>query len=568
MKKRAGKNRYRRFLALIAILMLTLSLGTCAGLAEAVRTDSGKKPVVLVVMDGVGETSEELGNMVIKATTPVLDRLKANDPFRTLQAHGTAVGMPSDEDMGNSEVGHNTLGCGQIYAQGARLVNESIENGRIYQSGTWKELVSGVQASGGTLHFIGLLSDGNIHSNIAHLFAMLKEAKAEGVAKVRVHILLDGRDVPITSALEYVDQLEETLASLNDSSFDGRIASGGGRMKITMDRYEADWDMVRKGWELHVHGTGRQFASAREAIETFREETPGITDQDLPGFVVASDGQPVGAMHDGDSVILFNFRGDRALELSMAFDGDASFDKFDRGEVPQVAFAGMLQYDRDLQIPRKYLVSPPQFSYTLTELLVENGLPEYACSETQKFGHVTYFWNGNRSEKFSEELETWEEIPSDNRSFDESPWMKATEIADRVIEAIASGKYAFIRCNLPNGDMVGHTGNLVATEIAVEAVDLSLGRILSACDEYGCILLVTADHGNCEQMLEKNKKGEITARTAHTVNPVPFIIHDKDERHELDMETPFGLANVAPTIAELLGVEPYDCWEKSMLKEP
>jgi len=565
MKMRTIQNSWRRFRILLFTLIFTLGAGTC--LSESIRTDSGKKPVVLVVMDGVGETSEELGNMVIKATTPVLDRLKANDPFRTLQAHGTAVGMPSDEDMGNSEVGHNTLGCGQIYAQGARLVNESIENGRIYQSGTWKELVSGVQASGGTLHFIGLLSDGNIHSNIAHLLAMLKEAKAEGVAKVRVHILLDGRDVPITSALEYVDQLEETLASLNDSSFDGRIASGGGRMKITMDRYEADWDMVRKGWELHVHGTGRQFASAREAIETFREETPGITDQDLPGFVVASDGQPVGAMHDGDSVILFNFRGDRALELSMAFDGDASFDKFDRGEVPQVAFAGMLQYDRDLQIPRKYLVSPPQFSHTLTELLVENGLPEYACSETQKFGHVTYFWNGNRSEKFSEELETWEEIPSDNRSFDESPWMKATEIADRVIEAIASGKYAFIRCNLPNGDMVGHTGNLVATEIAVEAVDLSLGRILSACDEYGCILLVTADHGNCEQMLEKNKKGEITARTAHTVNPVPFIIHDKDDRHELDMETPFGLANVAPTVAELLGVEPYDCWEKSMLKD-
>lgn len=565
MKMRTIQNSWRRFRILLFTLIFTLGAGTC--LSESIRTDSGKKPVVLVVMDGVGETSEELGNMVIKATTPVLDRLKANDPFRTLQAHGTAVGMPSDEDMGNSEVGHNTLGCGQIYAQGARLVNESIENGRIYQSGTWKELVSGVQASGGTLHFIGLLSDGNIHSNIAHLLAMLKEAKAEGVAKVRVHILLDGRDVPITSALEYVDQLEVTLASLNDSSFDGRIASGGGRMKITMDRYEADWDMVRKGWELHVHGTGRQFASAREAIETFREETPGIMDQDLPGFVVASDGQPVGAMHDGDSVILFNFRGDRALELSMAFDGDASFDKFDRGEVPQVAFAGMLQYDRDLQIPRKYLVSPPQFSHTLTELLVVNGLPEYACSETQKFGHVTYFWNGNRSEKFSEELETWEEIPSDNRSFDESPWMKATEIADRVIEAIASGKYAFIRCNLPNGDMVGHTGNLVATEIAVEAVDLSLGRILSACDEYGCILLVTADHGNCEQMLEKNKKGEITARTAHTVNPVPFIIHDKDERHELDMETPFGLANVAPTVAELLGVEPYGCWEKSMLKD-
>ena len=525
-----------------------------------------KKPVVLVVMDGVGESNEELGNMVMKATTPTLDKLKANDPFRIIKAHGTAVGLPSDDDMGNSEVGHNALGCGQVYSQGAKLVNESIESGSIYASETWQKLVAGVKASGGALHFIGLLSDGNVHSNIGHLLAMLKEAKAEGVGKARVHILLDGRDVPATSALEYVDQLEKTIAELKDASYDVRIASGGGRMQITMDRYQANWGMVEKGWNIHVHGEGRQFASAKEAIETYRSEQPGVIDQDLPGFVIAENGAPVGPMKDGDSVILFNFRGDRALELSMAFDGDASFDKFDRGAVPNVLYAGMLEYDGDLHIPHKYMVNPPQIRHTLTELLVENGINEYACSETQKYGHVTYFWNGNRSEKFSEELETWEEVPSDVRSFDECPWMKGTEITDLVIAAIESGKYGFIRCNFPNGDMVGHTGNLYATEIAVETVDLCLTRIRKACDEHGCILVVTADHGNSDQMLEKNKKGAVSVRTAHSLRPVPFIIHDPDERHEMDTESPFGLANVAPTVVELLGLKPYDCWDKSMLK--
>ena len=525
-----------------------------------------KKPVVLVVMDGVGESSEELGNMVMKATTPTLDELKANDPFRIIKAHGTAVGLPSDDDMGNSEVGHNALGCGQIYSQGAKLVNESIESGKIYASETWKNLVAGVKSSGGALHFIGLLSDGNVHSNIGHLLAMLKEAKAEGVSKARVHILLDGRDVPATSALDYVDQLENTIAELKDASYDVRIASGGGRMQITMDRYQANWGMVERGWNIHVHGEGRTFASAREAIETYRAEQPGVIDQDLPGFVIAENGVPVGPMKDGDSVILFNFRGDRALELSMAFDGDASFDKFNRGAMPKVLYAGMLEYDGDLHIPHKYLVNPPQIRHTLTELLVENGINEYACSETQKYGHVTYFWNGNRSEKFSEELETWEEVPSDVRSFDECPWMKGTEITDLVIAAIESGKYGFIRCNFPNGDMVGHTGNLEATEIAVETVDLCLTRILKACDEHGCILVVTADHGNSDQMLEKNKKGAVSVRTAHSLRPVPFIIHDADARHEMDTESPFGLANVAPTVVELLGLKPYDCWEKTMLK--
>ena len=523
-----------------------------------------KKPVVLVIMDGVGETPEELGNMVLRANTPTLDALKASCPWTTIKAHGGAVGLPSDDDMGNSEVGHNALGCGQIYSQGAKLVNESIESGSVFRSETWKDIVGSVAAGGKTLHFIGLLSDGNVHSNIRHLLAMLAQAKKEGVRRARVHVLLDGRDVPATSALEYVGMLEETLANLNDDTFDGRIASGGGRMKITMDRYQANWPMVKAGWDVHVHGEGRHFPNCTEAIETLRQET-GAIDQDLPAFVIAEDGEPVGAIADGDGVILYNFRGDRALELSMAFDGDASFDKFDRGVIPQVKYAGMLQYDGDLKIPKNYLVNPPQIRETLTELLVAHGIREYAVSETQKYGHVTYFWNGNRSEKFSEELEDYCEIPSDVRSFDECPWMKGTEIADKVIEAIESGRYGFIRCNFPNGDMVGHTGNLDATEIAVESVDLELARIRKACDAAGCILVVTADHGNSDQMLEKNKKGAVEVRTAHSLNPVPFIISDGETRHDLK-DGSFGLANVAPTIAELMGIKPYDSWEESMLK--
>ena len=335
-------------------------------------------------------------------------------------------------------------------------------------------------------------------------------------------------------------------------------------MKITMDRYQANWQMVKDGWEVHVHGEGRQFANAKEAVDTLRAET-GAIDQDLGSFVIAENGKPVGAMEDGDSVILFNFRGDRALEISMAFDGDASFDKFDRGAIPNVKYAGMLEYDGDLKIPHKYLVNPPQIKDTLTELLVAQGIKEYAVSETQKYGHVTYFWNGNRSGKVSEELEDYCEIPSDVRSFDEAPWMKATEIADCVMDAMKSHKYGFIRCNFPNGDMVGHTGSLDATEIAVESVDLQLARIKKVCDAEGYILVVTADHGNSDQMLEKNKKGNIEVRTAHSLNPVPFIIYDKDARHEMK-EGAFGLANVAPTVAGLLGIKPFDSWGESMLK--
>lgn len=520
------------------------------------------KPVLLVVMDGVGYSKTGLGDAVTEANTPTLDWLLANCPNTRLKAHGGAVGLPTDDDMGNSEVGHNALGCGQIYSQGAKLVNESIESGKMYESSAWKELVDNCKAKNSAMHFIGLLSDGNVHSNISHLFNMLNRAKAEGVSKARVHVLLDGRDVPATSAPIYIEQLEKVLAELNDASFDGKIASGGGRMKITMDRYQADWAMVERGWNTHVKGEGRQFASALEAVETLRSET-GVIDQDLPAFVVAENGEPVGKIVDGDSVVLFNFRGDRAIELSMAFDMD-EFNNFDRGAKPDVCYAGMLQYDGDMKLPARYLVNPPEITNTLSEVLVAAGLRQYAVSETQKYGHVTYFWNGNRSGKFSEELETFKEIPSDNVSFDQRPWMKSADIVDDLIEAIKSKKYDFLRCNFPNGDMVGHTGSMEATIVGVESVDLGLARLKKVCDEYGVTMLVTADHGNADEMLEKNKKGEVQVRTAHSLNPVPFIIYDKDVKYTIK-EGNYGLANVAPTVVKMMGLTAPDCWQDSMI---
>lgn len=291
-----------------------------------------KKPILVIVMDGVGETDRIEGNAVAAARTPTLDMLAAKCKKFSLKAHGTAVGLPGDDDMGNSEVGHNALGAGQVFAQGAKLVSQAIESGKMFDGATWKNAVARVK-DGATLHFIGLFSDGNVHSNISHLKAMIAQAKNEGVARVRIHILLDGRDVGETSALEYIDPFEAFLAELNGNGFDARIASGGGRMTITMDRYEANWAMVEAGYNTHVLGEGRFFACAREAVETYRAET-GKIDQDLPAFVIAEGGKPVGTIEDGDSVIFYNFRGDRAIEISRAFEDESV--PFTRKRVPDV----------------------------------------------------------------------------------------------------------------------------------------------------------------------------------------------------------------------------------------
>ena len=542
------------------------------------KFDGVKGPVVTIVMDGVGLAPDTVSNAVATSYTPNLDMLMAKYPMVSLKAHGTAVGLPSDDDMGNSEVGHNALGAGQVFAQGAKLVSNSIASGKMFASSTWQELIGNVKNNNSTLHFLGLFSDGNVHSHIDHLKDMLVQAKKEGVKTVRIHILIDGRDVGETSALEYINPFEAFIADLRDADFDIKIASGGGRMKITMDRYEANWAMVELGWKTHVLGEGRQFATAAEAVETYRAEYK-VIDQDLPPFVIAENGKPVGTVEDGDSVIFYNFRGDRSIEISKAFDGGDEFDKFDRVRKPSVCYAGMLEYDGDLHIPNKYLVNPPEITNTMSEYLAGTGVNQLAISETQKYGHVTYFWNGNKSGKFSEELETYIEVPSDVVPFEQRPWMKCAEITDKLIECLESGKYRYLRVNFPNGDMVGHTGSLAATRCSMEALDLQLGRLLPVIDKLGGVALITADHGNADEMLEMDKKtgapktdknGNYKSKTSHTLNPVPCIIYDntdaKDAYTVKADHGQFGLSNVAATMVNLMGYEAPDMWDESIIE--
>ncbi len=531
-------------------------------------------PVVLVIMDGVGYGKYVEGDAVKASKMKYLDWFTANCPHTKLKAHGTAVGLPSDDDMGNSEVGHNAIGCGRVFAQGAKLVGESIKSGLMYQGDTWKKLIKNVKDKDSTLHFIGLVSNGNVHGHIDHLKAMVAEANKEGIKKIRVHALLDGRDVDPTSALTFVTPLEEYLASFKDSDY--RIASGGGRMFITMDRYNADWPMVQRGWYAHVLGEGRQFESATKAIETYRSEQAGLLDQDMHEFVIAENGKPVGTVEDGDSVILYNFRGDRALEITNAFEAGSEFNHFDRKRVPACEYAGMMEYDGDAHIPHQYLVNPPSIDRTMGEYLTKTGVHLMAISETQKYGHVTYFFNGNRQGKFDEKLEDYVEIPSDVVPFEQRPWMKCAEITDKVIEAIKSGKYDHIRLNYPNGDMVGHTGVFNAVCCSMEGMDLQLGRLKAAIDEAGGILCLTADHGNSDDMYEHakdgsvkmDKNGEPKPKTSHSLNPVPGIIYDPEYKGEYDNEKlndGLGISSWPATLMELMGYLPPKDYDKSLI---
>ncbi|MCR4715065.1 MAG: 2,3-bisphosphoglycerate-independent phosphoglycerate mutase [Treponemataceae bacterium] len=539
-------------------------------------------PVVLVIMDGVGYGKYEEGDAVKASRMKYLDWFKANCPNTKLKAHGTAVGLPTDDDMGNSEVGHNAMGCGRVFAQGAKLVGESIANGSMFAAATWKKLVANVKANeakGAALHFIGLVSDGNVHSHIDHLKAMIAQAAKEGVKKLRVHALLDGRDVDPTSALNYITPLEEYLASFASQGCDYKIASGGGRMYMTMDRYNADWSMVERGWKAHVEGNGRLFPSATGAIETYRKEQPGVLDQDIHEFVITGDdGKPCGTINDGDSVIYFNFRGDRALEITRAFETPKGGDlPFERAKVPAVEYAGMMEYDGDAHVPAQYLVNPPSIDRTMGEYLTQTGVKLLAISETQKYGHVTYFFNGNKQGKFDEKLEDYIEVPSDVVPFEQRPWMKCAEITDKVIEAIKSGKYDHIRLNYPNGDMVGHTGVFNAVVCSMEGMDLQLGRLKTAIEEAGGILCLTADHGNSDDMYEHAKDGSVKtdkatgepkAKTSHSLNPVPGIIYDPEYKGEYDntkLNDGLGISSWPATLMMLMGYMPPADYDKSMI---
>ena len=523
-------------------------------------------PVLVIVADGVGVAPAGPSNAVTEASTPTLDLLTASELYTELAAHGPAVGLPTDDDMGNSEVGHNALGAGRIFAQGAKLVNKALASGAIFETDVWKQAVECGAAN--TLHLLGLHSNGGVHSTTEHLYQLLRRAADEGVTSCAVHILHDGRDVAQRSALTYIQQTEAVLSEINAAgASDGhernfRIASGGGRMTITMDRYEADWDMVERGYLCHTHGEGPVFASATDAVETMYAETDK-GDQYLGRFVVGDAAkQPVGAMHDGDAVLLFNYRGDRSIEISRAYE-EADFDVFDRAgangeQHPDVFYAGMLQYDGDALIPKRYLVAPPAIDRTMGEFLCAEGVRSFAISETQKFGHVTYFWNGNKSGYINESLETYVEIPSDNVEFDTTPAMKVREITAETIDLLRSGEYQFGRLNFPSGDMVGHTGHLHATVEAMEVIDECMAQLVEVIDELGGVIIYTADHGNADVMYTVDSSGDKHPKTSHTLSPVPFAIHDPNydgEYHMVDAAPgdAHGLANVAATVFNLLG---------------
>ena len=518
-------------------------------------------PVVLLILDGVGIGKNDDSNACFKANTPFLDTLKDNPIYFELKSHGTAVGMPTDNDMGNSEVGHNTLGAGRIFKQGSSLVKQSLESKALFQNKTYKDGIQNCINHNSTLHLIGLLSDGNVHNHIDYQIQLIKQAVHDGIKTIRLHCLLDGRDVEARSALTYIKTLREHIDPLK---CDIKIASGGGRMITTMDRYNADWRIVERGYNAHVHGIGQHVNKIEDAINQAYED-PSITDQYIPPFVITDKNGPIGTIKSNDTVFITNFRGDRAIEISEAFESK-NFTRFDRGNHPNVFFAGMMQYDGDRNIPTQFLVAPPQIDNPISNYLCAKNIRSLAISETQKYGHVTYFWNGNKSGYINKELETFIEIKSDLIPFDEAPNMKAYEITDKTIEQLKTKSYQFIRINFPNGDMVGHTGNFDATVSTMETIDECTSKIVSLVNELQGTTIVLADHGNADEMFTI-KNGKKIIKTAHTLNPVPCAIITKNPVTYIKntIETP-GLANVASTICNLLGYEKPEDYEYSLIK--
>ncbi|KAL6554428.1 Phosphoglucomutase-1 [Orobanche minor] len=519
------------------------------------------KTIAMVVLDGWGEANPDQYNCIHVAETPTMDSLKNGAPerWRLVKAHGEAVGLPTEDDMGNSEVGHNALGAGRIYAQGAKLVDIALETGKIYDGEGFKYIKQSF--ANGTLHLIGLLSDGGVHSRLDQLQLLLKGASEHGAQRIRVHILTDGRDVLDGSSVGFVETLENDLAKLREKGVDAQIASGGGRMYVTMDRYENDWDVVKRGWDAQVLGDApHKFKNPVEAVKKLRE-IPNTSDQYLPPFVIVDDnGKAVGPIVDGDAVVTINFRADRMVMLAKALEYE-DFDKFDRVRFPKIRYAGMLQYDGELKLPSHYLVSPPEIERTSGEYLVHNGIRTFACS--------CYF---------NPEMEEYVEIPSDSGiTFNVQPKMKALEIAEKARDAILSRKFDQVRVNLPNSDMVGHTGDIEATIVACKAADAAVKMILDAIEQVGGIYVVTADHGNAEDMVKRNKKGEplldksgnIQILTSHTLQPVPIAIGGPGlgpgVRFRKDVPDG-GLANVASTVMNLHGFEAPSDYQPTLIE--
>jgi len=521
---------------------------------------SGRGPLIHVVLDGWGVGAADETNAVNRANLPVMSRLIRGCPYTQLWTHGKYVGLPNEKDMGGSEVGHMTMGAGMVMEQGPTLIQNLLQSGEFFENPVLSRIIQNCVEHDTPLHLLGLLSNGNIHSHVDHTEVIIRHAFKSGIRRCYLHALLDGRDVGIQSALDFTEPFEKLFSELKRQRprIDYAFASGGGREVITMDR-DNNWEKIEAGWQIHVQGQSEnQFPSIRDAIEHFRKQNPEIIDQDIPGFVIIRNGEAVGRIEDKHALIFTNFRGDRANEFSQAVLAD-DFPYFERNRCPEVLFAGMTQYDQDNQIPPDYLVGTPVVEEPFGKRILELGLKQFRLSETQKFAHVTFFYNGGYREPLDPLQENYHFIASDKiPSFAECPAMKAPGISKKAVEFINSGEYQYGLINFANADMVGHTGDFQATVRAVEAVDAALDNIVRAIDAVNGLLVVTADHGNADEMLISNQNGTLEISTKHSLNPVPFLIYDPSYNGDYRLK-PFGqnynnnLSNIAATNFLLLG---------------
>ena len=509
-----------------------------------------KKPVVLMILDGYGLNDKTEGNAVANAKTPVMDSLMKEYPFVKGNASGMAVGLP-DGQMGNSEVGHMNMGAGRIVYQELTRITKSIQDGDFFENEGLVEAIENCKANGSALHMFGLLSDGGVHSHNTHLYGLLEMAKRNGLEKVYVHAFLDGRDTAPTSGKGFVEELSEKMKEIGV----GEIASVSGRY-YAMDR-DNNWDRVEKAYMAITKGEGEKAVCPVQAVAD--SYVKDVNDEFVVPVVIEKDGKPVGTVSDKDSVVFFNFRPDRAREMTRAFCAD-DFDGFNRGKRLDVKFVCFTEYD--VTIPNKSIAfKKVSLDNTFGAFLAANGKTQARIAETEKYAHVTFFFNGGVEEPNKDETRILVDSPKYVPTYDKKPRMSAYTVCDEVCKAITSDKYDVIICNFANPDMVGHTGIMEAATKAVEVIDECVGEVVSFVKEVGGQLFICADHGNAEQLIDYETGAPFTA---HTTNPVPFILVNADKSYKLAEGG--CLADIVPTLIELMGMEqPKEMTGKSLL---
>lgn len=493
-----------------------------------------RRPVVLVIMDGFGTNPSPIHNAVAIAKTPKIDQYFSNHSLTLLQASGRAVGLP-DGQMGNSEVGHLAIGCGEIIRQDLVMIGDAISNGGFFENPVLLDVVSGASLANKPVHLIGLVSDGGVHSHIRHLMAVIELCRRSG-ARPMVHMITDGRDTAPKSALTFIAELESALQDAN-----GCIATVVGRY-YAMDR-DNRWERTETAWQAVVNLEGRRAESAEQAIQAAYER--GHCDEFIPAYVLPG----AETISDAGGVLFFNFRKDRARQLTSALYKE-KFDRFDRGNYQAIRLSCMTEYDEWYGLPYAFEQDRP--ATTLAEVVSQNKFQQFHCAETEKYAHVTYFLNGRVGDPHAGEKRQMVRSLREVQTYDEAPEMRASTIAKEVIEAIDTRRYALVVANLANGDMVGHTGNEEAAVEALEAMDIAVGQILDAAVVAGYSVVLTADHGNCELMVDPVTK---EPHTQHTLFPVPCSIIDKVH---WQLSAGAGLTSIAPTVLQLMGLDKPD----------